>query len=97
MTHVTCRLSAKNWDQLRNSTLGNRLWATGKRAVKRVCVCVLLQWLSYGTLFNKQKMLGNRLWATFLGLLTYISYGHHGQTVQGTLTICAKFHHEIGN
>ena len=27
MTHVTCRLTAKNWDQLRNPTLGNRVWA----------------------------------------------------------------------
>ena len=28
MTHVTCRLTAKNWDQLRNPILGNRVWAT---------------------------------------------------------------------
>ena len=28
MTHVTCRLTAKNWDQLRNPKLGNRVWAT---------------------------------------------------------------------
>ena len=28
MTHVTCRLTAKNRDQLRNGTLGNRVWAT---------------------------------------------------------------------
>jgi len=28
MTHVTCRLTAKNRDQLGNSTLGNRVWAT---------------------------------------------------------------------
>jgi len=28
MTHVTCRLTAKNRDQLRNHTLGNRVWAT---------------------------------------------------------------------
>ena len=27
MIHVTCRLTAKNWDQLRNPTLGNRVWA----------------------------------------------------------------------
>ena len=27
MTHVTCRLAAKNRDQLRNATLGNRVWA----------------------------------------------------------------------
>ena len=28
MTHVTCRLIAKNRDQLRNPTLDNRIWAT---------------------------------------------------------------------
>ena len=28
MTHVTCRLTAKNRDQLRNHTVGNRVWAT---------------------------------------------------------------------
>ena len=28
MTHVTCGLTAENRDQLRNSTLGNRVWAT---------------------------------------------------------------------
>ena len=28
MTHITCRLTVKNWDQLRNSTLGSRVWAT---------------------------------------------------------------------
>jgi len=28
MTHVTCRLAAKYWDQLRNPMLGNRVWAT---------------------------------------------------------------------
>jgi len=28
MTHVICRLTAKNQDQLRNPTLDNRIWAT---------------------------------------------------------------------
>jgi len=28
MTHITCRLTAKNRDQLRNLALGNRVWAT---------------------------------------------------------------------
>jgi len=28
MTHVTCRLTEKNRDQLRKPTLGNRVWAT---------------------------------------------------------------------
>ena len=26
MTHVTCKLTAKNGDQLQNPTLGNRVW-----------------------------------------------------------------------
>jgi len=28
MTHITCRLTAENRDQLRNPTLGNRVWDT---------------------------------------------------------------------
>ena len=28
MTHLTCRLTAKNRDQLRNPTLSNRVWVT---------------------------------------------------------------------
>jgi len=28
MTHITCRLTAKNLDQLQNRTLGNRVLAT---------------------------------------------------------------------
>jgi len=28
MTHITRRLTAKNRDQFRNPTLGNRVWAT---------------------------------------------------------------------
>ena len=28
MTHVTCKLTAKNRDQLRNPTLCNPVWAT---------------------------------------------------------------------
>jgi len=38
MTYVTCRLTAKNRDQLRNSTLGNRVWAT---------FTFLLGWMNY--------------------------------------------------
>ena len=45
MTHVICRLTAKNRDQLRNPTLGNRVWATltstlCKHHVSFVCCCV---------------------------------------------------------
>ena len=41
MTYVTCRLTAKNRDQLRNPTLGNRVWATFNfYSPYRACVCV---------------------------------------------------------
>ena len=33
MTHITCRLTAKNRDQLRNHTLGNRVWAAFTKSV----------------------------------------------------------------
>ena len=36
MTHVTCRLTAKNRHQLRNPTLGNRVWATFTFLVAKV-------------------------------------------------------------
>jgi len=39
MTHVTCRLTAKKWDQLRNPTLGNRVRDTFTLFV-RVTACV---------------------------------------------------------
>ena len=45
MTHVTCRLTAKNRDQLRNLTLGIRLWANftfftrNGGGVGGTCVC----------------------------------------------------------
>jgi len=55
MTHVTCRLTAKNRDQLRNPTIGNRVWATffypdspRQMAIKWVHVCAIISWLSVG-------------------------------------------------
>ena len=51
MTHVTCRLTAKNRDQLRNPTLGNLVWATFtfylRFTIKPLCLAVTL------SLFNK--------------------------------------------
>ena len=35
MTHSTCRLTAKNRDQLRNPTFGNRVWVTSVVKVDR--------------------------------------------------------------
>jgi len=46
MTHVTCRLTAKNRDQLRNPTLGNRVWASFTFLVLN-CRCRLTQVDSY--------------------------------------------------
>ena len=40
MTHATCRLSAKNRDQLWNPTLGNRVWATF------FAVTIVVQWMA---------------------------------------------------
>ena len=37
MTHVTCRLTAKNRDQLRNPTLGNRVWSSFTFTCYRGC------------------------------------------------------------
>ena len=45
MTHVTCRLTAKNRDQLQNCTLGNRVWAT------------FLLWEAYGTQVPETSLL----------------------------------------
>ena len=36
MTDVTCRLTAKNRDKLRNPTLGNRVWATFISSLARI-------------------------------------------------------------
>ena len=38
MTHVTCRLTAKNRDQLRIPALGNRVWATSFYLQQRLSV-----------------------------------------------------------
>jgi len=62
MTHVTCRLTAKNRDQLRNHTLGSRKWAiyytcTVQLVISAVLIhnafsfiafysCHMLNWLS---------------------------------------------------
>ena len=55
MTHVTCRLTANNRDQLRNPVLGNRVWDTFLQyghshvllllCTRRLCCCKLLDWL----------------------------------------------------
>jgi len=44
MTHVTCRLTAQNLDQLRNPTLGSQGWAT---------YTTLLQLHPFNSLFSR--------------------------------------------
>jgi len=46
-SHVTCRLTAKNRDQLRNPTLGNRVWATFFTFVTNVVSDNNLRWRMY--------------------------------------------------
>ena len=47
MIHVTCRLTAKNRDQLRNITLGNRVWATFFNITgPRASVIIIIFWYS---------------------------------------------------
>jgi len=53
MTYVTCRLTAKNRDQLRNPTLGNRIWATFMRTGKRTCHVISTAILTLEDLFLK--------------------------------------------
>ena len=43
---VTCRLTAKNRDQLRNPTLGNRVWASFTFSVRRSSVLVYRRWIA---------------------------------------------------
>ena len=40
MSHVTCRLTTKNRYQLRNPTLGNRVWATCTFFTSSILICL---------------------------------------------------------
>ena len=57
MTHVTCRLTAKNRDQLQNPTLGNRVRATFLLLHRPTRVSVVM--LSVATCY---LYAGGRLW-----------------------------------
>ena len=54
MTQVTCRPTAKNRDQLRNPTLGNRVWATFSVFVKYSSGTLLLvvEYVTFTFLFT---------------------------------------------
>ena len=45
MTHITCMLTAKNRDQFRNPTLGNRVWATFLPFLLNCKRCLVLSWI----------------------------------------------------
>jgi len=84
MTHVTCRLTAKNWDQLRNPTLGKRVWATfftfyTPFAFTVTYWCLFVRWsCSYHDV--KHKNLLNSMW---LISITFLSVGY-GDIVPNT-------------
>ena len=78
MTHVTCRLTAKNRDQLRNSTLGNRVWAafafyvkrnqTRKAFCKKFCMYAKRSWTAEPTDYKPEvgeRHVGGELFALF--------------------------------
>jgi len=52
MTHITCRLTAKNRDQLRNPTLGNRVWDTFTFLCAMLCSLQQLQYYHHNMRLN---------------------------------------------
>jgi len=58
MTHVTCRLTAKNRDQLRNPTLGNQVWATFSHYLFLLpwLAKFWLHWIAYNVLFRSWSL-----------------------------------------
>jgi len=58
--HVTCRLTAKNRDQLRNPTIGNRVWATFTfyRVVQKATVAICwITLVKVNQMMNPEKIL----------------------------------------
>ena len=56
MTHVTCRLTAKNRDQLRNATLGNRVWATFSSVGKYRCAIYIFFFIKRDVYSEKNQV-----------------------------------------
>ena len=75
MTHVTCRLTAKNRDQLRNPTLGSRVWATFTFFIL-LCVCSQLagRWTPWYWTRAADEYKACCQWVCFLCILA--SLGH---------------------
>ena len=103
MTHVTCRLSAKNRDQLRNRTLGNRVWATnnfmGSELPTKQVHCM---WqnsairpqsaaLRYDTNLLYKNFTIGRYWSSATG------YIHSGEIKIFKTSNCKTHSHKIGH
>jgi len=82
MTHVTCRLTAKNRDQLRNPTLGNRVFATFTIFRSRIRYATEPQNVSGGTdVLGKRKSVPGKIRIrasifTSIFMLFYINIPH---------------------
>ena len=72
MTHVACRLTAKNRDQLRNPTLGNRVWASFTFTVE-------LKFQRQSEVSQCTRRRANAPWSDHMGLVvTHTHPGPHG-------------------
>jgi len=98
MTHITCRLTAKNRDQLRNPTLGNRVWATFTFTmdVTRLATMVIMTVLSSGrcrgirgkTTNRARRLMHSRLFP--VSNITYLSPQNTTQSLKTDLRIKKK-------
>ena len=87
MTHVTCRLTAKNRDQLRNPTLGSRAWATffSIEQLRRSVYCTVLLAASRAKTMDQQQQQPAQVSSSSSSHLppgvqdVYISYGMDGR------------------
>ena len=67
MTLVTCRLTAKNWDQLRNPTLSNQVWGH-----LSVCLYVLITTSPNFTIFSEHVICGHGSVLAGSGVMCYV-------------------------
>jgi len=77
---VTCRLTAKNWHQLWNPTLGNRV--SGRKGIHRVKIAI---WQSLNVFFVMELGIGHST-----GLQLTLLLGHQKEHV-----VCKKFNDEV--
>ena len=70
MTCVTCKLTAKDWDQLRNPMLGNRVWATF--TLLYVMARGMHMW-SFMNMINNSCVVAMRPYITYLRPLCFLN------------------------